>query len=132
VAEWGMAANAAGSPLVLAVVDDLLFLSRIQEAARGAGVFVAGVRTAAQVQEGAAAASGVIIDLDATRLPVAEVIEALRGAGTPKVPVIGFFSHVHATRAAEAVAAGCSSALPRSAFVRELPRILSGWAASSG
>src|SRR5262245_34524698 len=109
---YGMAEPTAGSsPLVLAVVDDLLFLSRIQEAARGAGVFVAAVRTAAQVREGAAAASGLVIDLDATRLPVGEVLEALRGgaAGRAQVPAVGFFSHVHNARAAEAVAAGCTS-----------------------
>lgn len=124
-----MAANPPGSPLVLAVVDDLLFLSRIQEAARGAGVFIAAVRTAAQVREGAPAAAGLIIDLDSPRLPVGEVMAVLRGGdGGPRIPVIGFFSHVHASRAAEAAAAGCSSALPRSAFVRELPRLLSEWA----
>jgi CheY-like chemotaxis protein len=123
---------ASSSPLVLAVVDDLLFLSRIQEAARAAGVFVAGVRTAAQVRQGAPAAVGLVIDLDATRVPVKEILEALRGSeGGMQVPVVGFFSHVHAERAAQAVAAGCPSALPRSAFVRELPRILAKWAAAA-
>jgi CheY-like chemotaxis protein len=128
-----MASHSPGSsPLVLAVVDDLLFLSRIQEAARGAGVFVAGVRTAAQVRDGAPAAAGLIIDLDASRLAVSEVMEALRGdAGRPRVPVVGFFSHVHNARAAEAAVAGCTSVLPRSAFVRELPRILAEWAGSA-
>jgi CheY-like chemotaxis protein len=113
------------SPLVLALVDDLMFLSRIQEAARAAEVSVQAVRSAATVSERAPGAAAVVVDLDAGRLPVAEILSALRAdPRTAALPVIGFFSHVHAERAREAKAAGCSRVLPRSAFVQELPRLL--------
>jgi CheY-like chemotaxis protein len=123
-----MASPEAGSPaLVLAVMDDLLFLSRIQEAARGAGVAVRSARRVADVVDAAPGASVVVIDLDAARLPVAEVLDALRADPlTAGLPVIGFFSHVHAARGREALAAGCRQALPRSAFVQELPRLMAG------
>jgi CheY-like chemotaxis protein len=111
--------------VVLAVMDDLLFLSRIQEAARAAGVAVRSVRQPAQVAAAATGASAVVIDLDAARVPVAEVLAALRAdPQTAGLPVVGFFSHVHAARGREALAAGCQRALPRSAFVQELPQLM--------
>jgi CheY-like chemotaxis protein len=111
--------------VVLAVMDDLLFLSRIQEAARAAGVAVRSVRQPAQVAAAATGAAAVVIDLDAARVPVAEVLAALRAdPQTAGLPVVGFFSHVHAARGREALAAGCQRALPRSAFVQELPRLM--------
>lgn len=117
--------------LVLVVVDDLMFQSRIAEAARGTGVRLARVASAAQVAEHAPAAAGVLIDLDARRLPLADVLEALRSQRGAAVPVVGFYSHVDTARAAEAAGAGCQRVLPRSAFVRELPGILAGWARPS-
>jgi CheY-like chemotaxis protein len=67
----------------------------------------------------------VLVDLDGARLPGPEAIAAIRADGDlAAVPVVGFFSHVHAERAAAAHAAGATQALPRSAFVRDLPRIL--------
>jgi hypothetical protein len=40
------------------------------------------------------------------------------------IPIVGFFSHVQPERAAAARAAGCTWALPRSAFVRQLEGLL--------
>ena len=112
--------------LVVAVVDDLMFLSRIREAAKRQDVDVRAVRTAAD----AAAACGegarlVILDLDTPRLPVMDAIATV--AGDPAlagVELVGFFSHVETERAREARAAGCRTVLPRSAFVRELDQLL--------
>jgi CheY-like chemotaxis protein len=114
--------------LVLAVVDDLLFLSKIQEAARAAGLAVRAARgPAAALPDlaGAAGAVAVLVDLDSARLPLKEWLPALRAdARTSALPVVGFFSHVHAERGREAQAAGCTRVLPRGAFVQELPRLL--------
>jgi hypothetical protein len=41
---------------------------------------------------------------------------------------VGFFSHVHAERAQEAIAAGADRVLARGAFVRGLPALLAAGA----
>jgi CheY-like chemotaxis protein len=112
-------------PRVIALVDDLMFLSRIREAARRRDLEVTAVRA---VPELLAACSDpprmVIIDLDRPRPPAAEALAALRAEpALAKLPVVGFFSHVHAERGRQAREAGCM-ALPRSAFVEELDALL--------
>jgi CheY-like chemotaxis protein len=115
-------------PIVIAFMDDLMFLSRIREAAQAQGLEVKAVRKVADLL--AALRDGprvVFVDLDSPRLPVAEALAALKGeAGSGDVPVVGFFSHVHPERAREAQAAGCTRVLPRSAFVAELPGLVAG------
>jgi CheY-like chemotaxis protein len=116
-------------PRVLALVDDLLFLSRIREAARrGDGdVEVRPVRRPAQLVEGVReGARLVLVDADSTRLPWVEAVAALReeepGGSSP--PIVAFFSHVNTDRAERAQAAGCDRVLARGAFVKELPSLL--------
>jgi DNA-binding NarL/FixJ family response regulator len=110
---------------VVAFVDDLMFLSRIREAARAHGLEVRTVRTAAALVEARGDARLVILDLDSARLPVAEALAALAAEpAAANLSVVGFFSHVHAERGRQARAAGVSQALPRSAFVEKLPEIL--------
>ena len=60
------------------------------------------------------------IDLDSARLPSTEAITALKAdPSLARIPVVGFFSHVHAGSARSARELGCSRVLPRSAFVQE-------------
>jgi CheY-like chemotaxis protein len=111
---------------VVALVDDLMFLSRIREAAVGQGTEVKPVRTAAALLEACRSAPAlVVVDLDSPRLLAAEAIRALRAepAGA-SLPVVGFYSHVHGERAERGVAAGASRVMQRSAFVRELPALI--------
>lgn len=112
--------------IVVAVVDDLMFLSRIREAAKRQGAEVRAVRTAADAL--AACRQGarrVILDLDTPRLPVLDVLAALAGdPAVSGVDRVGFYSHVETDRAREAMAAGCRTVLPRSAFVRQLDDLL--------
>lgn len=119
-------------PPVIALVDDLLFASRIREAARGRGVEV---RTARRVEEVTSALEAgaplLLVDADSDRLPWAEAVAAVRARpALAAVPIVAFFSHVHAGRAAAARAAGASRALARSAFVQELPGLLEAAAAA--
>jgi CheY-like chemotaxis protein len=113
-------------PQVTALVDDLMFLSRIREAARGAGAEVLAVRGATELVKAARdGARLVLVDADSARLPWAEAVSALRAAAEgASLPVIAFVSHVHAERAEAARVAGASRVLARSAFVQELPRLL--------
>jgi CheY-like chemotaxis protein len=112
---------------VVAFMDDLLFLSRIREAAKGAGIEVKSARNVEQLRAAAPGAAKVFVDLDSGRLPTAEALAALKAdPALASVPVVGFFSHVHVERAAAARQAGATRVLARSAFVQELPALLAG------
>jgi CheY-like chemotaxis protein len=112
----------------VAFLDDLMFLSRIREAARPLGVDLAACR---RVDELVAAcrqgARMVFVDLDSPRVPSAEALDALRAdPSLAGLPVVGFVSHVHAERIRAARDHGITRVLARSAFVQELPALLAG------
>ena len=121
-------------PTVLALVDDLMFVSRIREAAKGRALEVKAVRTPADALAGArGGARLVILDLDSRRLPTAAVLAELRAdPSLTGLPIVGFFSHVEAQRGRDAAAAGCTTVLPRSAFVQKLDGLLAEAAGASG
>ncbi len=116
----------ADSPNVVILVDDLMFGSRIREAAKATGAEVASARTADQALDACRAGARVLIaDLDSQRLPALDAIRAVAAdPALAAVHTIGFFSHVETETARAARAAGCRTVLPRSAFVRELPALL--------
>ena len=111
---------------IVLLVDDLMFASRIREAAKATGAVVASARTAAQALDACRAGARVLIaDLDSPRLPALDAIRALAAdPALAAVHTIGFFSHVETETARAAREAGCRTVLPRSAFVRELPALL--------
>jgi CheY-like chemotaxis protein len=112
---------------MLAVIeDDLMFLSRIREAAKAAGVEVTVARGAAALVAACAAGANVVLaNLDSPRLQAIEAVGALRSDGRfAALPVTGYLSHVHAERAEAARAAGFDRVLARSAFVQALPSLL--------
>ncbi len=117
-------------PPAIAFVEDLLFASRIREAARASGVEVRSVRSPdavnAAVREGARL---VLVDADSDRRPWLEAIGAASTQGGTAPSVVAFLSHVHADRARAAQARG-ARVLARSAFVQELPRLLAAAAAA--
>lgn len=115
-------------PVAVAVavfMDDLMFLSRIRAAAAAQGVPFSSVRKVPDLLLACRQGAGlVIVDLD-SRLPTTEAIAALKAEPElARIPVVGFFSHVHVERAQEARAAGLTWAMPRSAFVRQLDGLL--------
>ncbi|MCG6923665.1 MAG: hypothetical protein LJF15_21630 [Acidobacteria bacterium] len=122
-------------PQVLALVDDLLFLSRIREAARGSGLEIRPVRRSSDLVAGVRDGGRlVLVDADSGRLPWAEAVAALRREeppGSTPTPVVAFYSHVNAARAEAARASGCDQVLARGAFVRELPQLLAATASPS-
>jgi CheY-like chemotaxis protein len=111
---------------LVALVDDLMFLSKIREAGRAAGVDVKAARGVDGLVEAARdGASLVLVDADSERLPWREAVAALRA--TPELaslPVVAFLSHVHTDHAEAARAAGATRVLARSAFVKELPQLV--------
>ncbi len=108
--------------MILALVDDLLFRSKIREVARRAGARIVFVRTAADVADAARARPSLaVVDLHAEKLDPLGSLAALRAEG---IPAIGFFAHVQTDLARAALEAGATEVMPRSAFAARLPEIL--------
>lgn len=110
---------------VIALVDDLLFQSKLTETARHMGVELKIVGTgealAAEARQNEYAL--LIVDLNA-RQGALEAIEKLHTNGN-LTPVIAFLSHVQVDLAERARAAGCQEVMPRSKFTQNLAALLS-------
>ena len=112
---------------VIALVSDLMFGSRIREAAAPLGIAVRSARNPEAFLEACRAdpPALVLADLDDNRVGALAAVLALRqDPALSALTVIGFVSHVDAERAEAARSAGCSRVLARGAFVQELPRLL--------
>jgi CheY-like chemotaxis protein len=112
---------------VVALVSDLMFGSRIREAAAAKGVSVRSARGPEALLQACRddAPALVLLDLDDPRVRALEAVRSLRqDPAFGELPVVGFVSHVDAERAQAAQAAGCSRVLARGAFVQLLPQLL--------
>jgi DNA-binding NarL/FixJ family response regulator len=115
--------------MVLAVVDDLLFSSKIRAVADRAGQTVAFARSRDAVLPEILAKMPhvVIIDLDrATLDPMATIRDIKARPELDAIRVVGFVSHVHADTIEAARDAGIDLVLARSAFVAKLPELVAG------
>ena len=112
--------------MVLAVVDDLLFSSKIRAVASGASETVAFVRNAAGVKAACAEHQPrlVLIDLDRDTFNPIEIISMIREMPAPVPRIVAFGAHVNVERLQAARAAGADQAMARSAFVAALPGLL--------
>ncbi len=111
---------------ILAVVDDLFFMAKIQQTARQLNV---GLKTVAPGAVASTLAAGgtsaILLDLNHRSGAALNVLKTLKGdARTSGIPVVGFLSHVQADLAKAARAAGCDVVLARSAFSQQLPSLL--------
>ncbi len=111
---------------ILAVVDDLFFMAKIQQTARQLNVALETVAPGAVTSSLAAeGASAILLDLNHRSGAALNVLKTLKGdARTSGIPVVGFLSHVQADLAKAARAAGCDVVLARSAFSQQLPSLL--------
>jgi len=112
---------------VIALVSDLIFLSRIREAAKATAAEVTSVKRGDALIQACRQdpPALVLVDLDDERAAPVESVRALRAEPSlAKLTIVGFVSHVHAERAKAAQEAGCSRVLARGAFVAELPALL--------
>jgi len=115
---------------VLAVVTDLMFMVKIQEAAKRAGMDVAFAKSR---EDGLAQArlnpAVMILDLNGTSLDAIELIGALKAdSETTRLDLIGYVSHVQADLKQAALQKGCDTVIARSAFSQNLPTILKRYA----
>ena len=105
-------------PQVLALVRDLMFVSRITSTAKAVGTDLRVIRDPAAL--GNQPGRLLLVDLN---LPGAlEAAAAWRQA--TQSPVVGFASHVDAQTIAKARQAGLDRVMARSGFVEALPHIL--------
>ena len=114
--------------MILVVVDDLMFRSKISTAAKGVGATIAAATTADAAIARARELKPrlILLDLDSARTQPFEVLRQL--AADPElasIATLGFVSHVHADAIREARALGIGEVLARSAFSASLPDILS-------
>jgi CheY-like chemotaxis protein len=118
----------------LVLSDDLIFVSRIAETARAAGLSVRQARTPAELVVLARqnAPAGVIFDLQNPGLDLAALLAELRAACPVMPRVVAYGSHVEAELLRAAREAGCDLVLPRSKFVKDLDRDIASWLAAPG
>ncbi|MGE0448507.1 MAG: hypothetical protein AB7Q29_02890 [Vicinamibacterales bacterium] len=111
--------------MILAILDDLLFTSKIRATAAQAGVPLMFARTidAALEQLRATRPSLVMLDLDNPRIDALRIAAELRESRLSGVSSVAFVSHVRTDLIQQARDAGIGEVLPRSAFVTRLPEI---------
>jgi DNA-binding NarL/FixJ family response regulator len=118
--------------MILAVVDDVLFLSKIQQTAQLVGVAMKSARPADLPDRAILdVPSALILDLNHRAGKALEVLRTLKSdLKTKQIAVIGFVSHVQTDLIAAARDAGCDLVLARSAFVSQLPSPLQRFSGS--
>ena len=114
------------SDTVLAVVSDLFFSAKINEAAKHAGVKLQYVTTENGLLEKARSNPPLIIfDLNFDAARPLDLIGKLKGDAELKhIRLLGYLSHVQTDLKRKAEETGCDVVLARSAFSMNLPEIL--------
>ena len=112
--------------MVVVVMEDLIFLSKIQQTAGEVGVQIETLspdKLGERMSRGAV--SAIIIDLNHRSGGAVNLVHALKSnPSTRHIQVIGFLSHVQADLAAAAREAGCDRIMARSKFTQQLPELL--------
>jgi PleD family two-component response regulator len=113
--------------MILAVLDDLMFSSKIKTAATQLGVPLTFARSSATAlaEMRKAAPSLVIFDLNNPRTDPLGIVAAMHAdPALAAIPTVGYVSHVDTDVINAARAAGVTDVLPRSAFTMQLADIL--------
>jgi CheY-like chemotaxis protein len=114
--------------MILAVLDDLMFSSKIKTTANQLGVPLTFARSAegALAEMRKAAPDLVILDLNNPRTNPLAIVSAMKQEpALASIPTVGYASHVQVDVINAARQAGVDEVLPRSAFAMQLPEILS-------
>lgn len=114
---------------VLAAVEDLLFKSKILETAKELDVEAHFPRSPKKLLAAFRESPPeiLILDLNSARFEPLEVLREIKSdENASGVPVVGFLSHVQKDLAVAAKEAGCDRIMARSAFTRDLPKIIAG------
>jgi CheY-like chemotaxis protein len=114
---------------VLAAVEDLLFRSKISETASTLGIEAAFPRNPRRLLEALRESPPdlLVLDLNSARFEPLALLQTIESEeATRDVSTVGFLSHVQKDLAVAAREAGCDRVVARSAFTKDLPRILAG------
>jgi CheY-like chemotaxis protein len=114
------------SKKVLAVLEDLFFTVKINEAAKRAGLPITFLKSEHDVLEQAKTQPALIIlDINFQGVDPLSLIRKLKAdEQTKRINLIGYLSHVQGELKLQAQEAGCDMVMPRSAFSQNLPQIL--------
>ncbi len=112
--------------MILAVLEDVFFMVKIHEAAKRANVAVEFVKNEEDVIEKAKGKPAlIIVDLNYQGIDPLNLIAKLKAdVELKKINVIGYLSHVQGELKQKAQETGCDTVMPRSAFSKNLPKIL--------
>src|SRR5947209_16256834 len=115
---------------IVAVLSDLMFTVKIQDAAKRAGLDVTFVKSQEDALAQARSLPAVmILDLNTTAVDALELIGKLKSdAETSSVNLLGYVSHVQADLKQAAHEKGCDMVIARSAFSQNLPTMLRRYA----
>lgn len=115
------------SRVIIAVVDDMFFASKIRAVAEAVGTEIIFPRSSESLIQKAREAKPqlIIVDLHNQKIEPAALAGELKADEELRaVPLLGFFSHVQTELQRSALAAGFDRVIPRSVFARDLPGIL--------
>ena len=109
------------SQIIIAVVDDMFFASKIRAVAEAVGAEISFPRSKEALMQKVQETNSrlVIVDLHNQKIDPNEVAKELTG-----IRLLGFFSHVQTDLQRNAIAAGFDEVIPRSVFARDLAKIL--------
>jgi PleD family two-component response regulator len=113
--------------MILAVLDDLMFTSKIKTTAAQLGVPVVFARSAdaALAEMRKATPALVILDLNNPRTQPLSIVGAMKqDEALASIPTVGYASHVQTDVIDAARAAGVQDVMARSAFTQHLASIL--------
>jgi CheY-like chemotaxis protein len=114
--------------MIVAIVDDLMFTSKIKTTASQLGAQVTFARSSQAALDAirGGAPSLVILDLNSQRTDPLGTVAALKAdPALAAIPTVGFVSHVQADLIDAARQAGVGEVMARSAFTARLADILS-------
>jgi CheY-like chemotaxis protein len=111
---------------ILAVVEDIFFLAKIQQTARQLGIEVESVAPESlQNCLAKGSAGAILLDLNHRSGKAIAVLEGVKkDPATRSTQVVAFLSHVQTDLAQTARAAGCDRVMARSTFSQQLPELL--------
>ncbi len=122
--------NPKTNKTLLAVMDDLFFRVKIEDAAKRSGFaskFVGTEQSAAE-QIAQQPPDVMVVDLNCKAVDPLRLIALVKHAGHANIPVIGFISHVEVGRRKEAENGGYDVVFARSALDANLPALLAKYA----
>jgi PleD family two-component response regulator len=118
---------------IVAILNDLMFTVKIQEAAKRAGLTPVFCKTPEEAMKRAKENPvAIILDLNANSIEPLEMIAQLKSdSATSGINLVGYVSHVQGELKLAAQQQGCDVVMARSAFSQNLPVIMKRYAESA-